>query len=113
LRNAPAREQQPGRGRCLAFLRLRSGRPGRYPTSEDAAAYKLHPREREIVKAWTGSRIVGSSETVRRQLAELVDRTDANGLMITTMTHGPPLVGVRTGSSPARQACRPHPAILC
>jgi luciferase family oxidoreductase group 1 len=74
---------------ALAFLRLRSGRPGRYPTPDEAAAYNFTPQEREVVKAWTGSHVVGSPETVRRQLAELVDRTEADELMITTMTHGP------------------------
>jgi luciferase family oxidoreductase group 1 len=74
---------------ALAFVRLRSGRPGRYPTPEEAAAYNFTPQEREIVKAWTGSHVVGSPETVRRRLAELVARTDADELMITTMTHGP------------------------
>jgi luciferase family oxidoreductase group 1 len=74
---------------ALAFVRLRSGRPGRYPTPEEAAAYNFTPQEREVVKAWTGSHVVGSPETVRRRLVELVDRTDADELMITTMTHGP------------------------
>jgi luciferase family oxidoreductase group 1 len=74
---------------ALAILRLRSGRPGRYPTPEEAAEYNFTPQEREVVKAWTGSHVVGGPEAVRRQLAELVDRTDADELMITTMTHGP------------------------
>jgi alkanesulfonate monooxygenase SsuD/methylene tetrahydromethanopterin reductase-like flavin-dependent oxidoreductase (luciferase family) len=33
--------------------------------------------------------VVGSPDRVRRQLAELVDLTGADELMITTMTHGP------------------------
>ncbi len=74
---------------ALAFLRLRSGRPGRYPTPEEAAEYNFTPQEREVIKAWTGSHVVGSPDTVRRELAELVDRTAADELMITTMTHGP------------------------
>jgi alkanesulfonate monooxygenase SsuD/methylene tetrahydromethanopterin reductase-like flavin-dependent oxidoreductase (luciferase family) len=47
----------------LAFLRLRSGRPGRYPTPEEAAAYRFTPHEREVVEAWTGSHVVGSPDT--------------------------------------------------
>jgi luciferase family oxidoreductase group 1 len=74
---------------ALAFLRLRSGRPGRYPTPEEAAEHNFTPQEREVVKTWTGSHVVGSPDTVLRQLAELVDRTGADELMITTMTHGP------------------------
>lgn len=65
---------------ALAFLRLRSGRPGRYPTREEAAEYNFTPQEREVVKAWTGSHVVGSPETVLRRLAELVHHTDADEL---------------------------------
>ena len=74
---------------ALAFLRLRSGRPGRYPTPEEAARYNFTPQEREAIKAWTGSQVVGTPDTVRRQLDELVDRTEADELMVTTMTHDP------------------------
>jgi luciferase family oxidoreductase group 1 len=72
----------------LAFLRLRSGRPGRYPTPEEAAGYSFTPAEREQVKGWYRSHVVGSPESVRQQLDELVARTGADELMITTMTHG-------------------------
>jgi luciferase family oxidoreductase group 1 len=73
----------------LSFLRLRSGRPGRYPTPEEAADYTFTPRERSMLEAWRGSHVIGSPETVRAQLAELVERTGADELMLTTMTHGP------------------------
>jgi luciferase family oxidoreductase group 1 len=73
---------------ALAFLRLRQGRPGRYPTPEEAAEYTFTPQEREAVKAWTGSHVVGDPDTVRRGLADLVARTGADELMVTTMTHG-------------------------
>ena len=74
---------------ALAFVRLRSGRPGRYPTPEEAAEYNFTPFEREIVKGWQTNHIVGSPESVLRQLDELVERTDADELMLTTMTHAP------------------------
>ena len=74
---------------ALAFLRLRTGRPGRYPTPEEASEYTFTPHEREIVKGWTASHIVGSPETVRRGLAALVERTGADELMVTTLTHDP------------------------
>ena len=73
---------------ALAFLRLRSGRPGRYPTPEEAAEYTFTPHEREIIKAWTGSHIVGSPDTVRARLDDLLARTGADELMVTTMVHG-------------------------
>jgi luciferase family oxidoreductase group 1 len=73
----------------LAFLRLRSGRPGRYPTPEEAAEYNFTPHERQVVKAWTSSHVVGDPDTVRSKLAELVDSTGADELVVVTMTHDP------------------------
>ena len=73
----------------LAFLRLRSGRPGRYPTPEEAAEYTFTPREREVIRSWTSSHVVGDPDTVRGQLADLVARTGADELIVTTMTHDP------------------------
>jgi luciferase family oxidoreductase group 1 len=75
----------PGR---LSFLRLRSGRPGRFPTPEEAAQYQFTPAEREFVKGWTSSHVIGTPEQVRDGLRDLQVRTGANELMITTLTHG-------------------------
>jgi luciferase family oxidoreductase group 1 len=71
----------------LAFVRLRSGRPGRFPSPEEAAAYEYSPMENEIARSWTGSHVVGSPERVRKELLELADRTGADELMITSMVH--------------------------
>lgn len=73
----------------LAFLRLRSGRPGRYPTPEEAAEYQFTPSEQNLARTWTRSHVVGSPETVRAELAELIETTRADELMVTTMTHDP------------------------
>jgi luciferase family oxidoreductase group 1 len=73
----------------LAVLRLRQGRPGRYPTPEEAAAFRFTPNEREAVKQFTASHIVGDPGTVRAGLEELAHRTAADELMITTMVHAP------------------------
>ena len=75
----------PGR---LAMVRLRTGRPGRYPTPEEAAAYTYTPHEKEVAKTMGRSAVVGSPETVRRGLAQLVERTSCDELMVTTMVHG-------------------------
>ena len=75
----------PGR---LAMVRLRTGRPGRYPTPEEAAAYTFTPQEKEIAKSLGRSAVVGSVETVREGLRALAQRTGAHELMITTMVHG-------------------------
>ena len=73
----------------LAFLRLRQGRPGRYPRPEDAAAYQYTPTEREAIKAWTSSHVVGTPDAVVEGLHELVERTGVQELMISTMLASP------------------------
>ncbi len=72
---------------ALAFLRLRQGRPDVYPTPEEAAEYRFTPAERDGVKAWTGSHVVGPPAVVHEQLRALVARTDADELMVSTMVH--------------------------
>jgi luciferase family oxidoreductase group 1 len=75
----------PGR---LAMIRLRTGRPGRYPTPEEAAEYQLTPSEKEVARGLGRSNVVGDVEVVREGLASLAARTGANELMVTTMVHG-------------------------
>jgi luciferase family oxidoreductase group 1 len=72
-----------GSGR-LSFLRLRTGRPGRVPSPEDAAAYPYTPGELAAIRGWTGSHIIGSPATVEAGLRELQSRTGANELIITS-----------------------------
>jgi luciferase family oxidoreductase group 1 len=74
---------------ALSFLRLRSGHPGPLPSPEDAAAYPYNELERAFVEDRQSSNIMGSPETVRRQIAELLDATAADELMITTMVYDP------------------------
>ncbi len=69
----------------LAFLRLRSGRPGPYPTPEEAAEFNPTPAERDAIRSWTASHVVGDPTTVHAGLAELAARTGADELMVTTM----------------------------
>ena len=73
----------------LAFLRLRQGRPGRYPRPEDAAAYRYTPTERAAIKAWTSSHVVGTSDAVVEGLHVLVERTGVQELMISTVLADP------------------------
>ena len=73
----------------LSFVRLRSGRPGRMPSPEEAAAHTFTPLEQEIARSWTSSHVVGSPERVRKELLALAERTGADELMITTMVHSP------------------------
>ncbi|GAA0743177.1 LLM class flavin-dependent oxidoreductase [Dactylosporangium roseum] len=71
----------------LSFLRLRSGRPEALATPEEAAAYPFSPREREFARERRVGQALGSPETVRRQLTELLEQTRADELMLTTMVY--------------------------
>jgi luciferase family oxidoreductase group 1 len=74
---------------ALSFLRLRAGRPGPFPSPEEAAAYPYTEAERAAIAERQASSIVGSPQTVSRGIAELLEATAADELMITTMTHDP------------------------
>jgi luciferase family oxidoreductase group 1 len=73
----------------LSFLRLRQGHPGRLATPEQAAAYPWTPAEREFVAQRHADQAVGGPETVRGRLDDLLARTNADELMITTLVHDP------------------------
>ncbi|ASW55973.1 LLM class flavin-dependent oxidoreductase [Plantactinospora sp. KBS50] len=72
---------------ALSFLRLRTGRPQRLASPEEAAGYAYSEPEREFVAQRREGQAMGSPETVRRQLADLVERTGADELMLTTMVY--------------------------
>lgn len=67
---------------ALAFLRLRQGIYGPYPTLEDADAAPLTPADRAFVADWFGKNIVGSTATVKEKLARLLEATRADELMV-------------------------------
>jgi luciferase family oxidoreductase group 1 len=72
---------------ALAFLKLRSGTPEALATPEEAAAHPYTDRDRAFIQdRWTGQAI-GSPDTVRRQLTDLLARTQADELMLTTMVY--------------------------
>ncbi|MET7420762.1 LLM class flavin-dependent oxidoreductase [Dactylosporangium sp. NPDC005555] len=71
----------------LSFLRLRSGRPEAMATPEEAAAYPYSEREREFILDRRDGQALGSPSTVRAQLTELLDRTQADELMLTCMVY--------------------------
>jgi luciferase family oxidoreductase group 1 len=73
----------------LAMLRLRGGRPGVFPSPEEAAAHAWTPQERAAAENITGSHIVGSPATVRAGLDALLDATEADEIMIVTNAHRP------------------------
>src|SRR5262245_9809750 len=74
---------------ALAFVRRRSGRPGRFPSPEEAAEYSFTPAEKELLRSWEATTVIGGPDAVRRQLDELVGATGADELIVTTMVHDP------------------------
>ena len=72
---------------ALQFLQLRLGRPGPVPTPDEAAAYPYTDEERLFVDDRLGSQVIGSPETVRDGVEELVARTGVDELMVVTSTH--------------------------
>jgi luciferase family oxidoreductase group 1 len=68
----------------LSFVRLRTGRPSRLPSPEEAAAHEYSPAEQYVLASRTAGLIVGSPDTVRTQLEELIERTEANEVMVTS-----------------------------
>ena len=72
----------------LGFVRLRQGRPQPLPTPEEAAGYQFTPMERELLRTWASSTIVGGPATVQARLGELLAATAADEMMVTTMVHG-------------------------
>jgi luciferase family oxidoreductase group 1 len=72
---------------ALQFLRLRLGRPGPVPTPEEANTYPYSEQERAFVEDRLAGQIIGSSDTVRDGVHELVERTGVDELMVVTSTH--------------------------
>jgi luciferase family oxidoreductase group 1 len=74
---------------ALSFLRLRQGHPGKMPAPEEAAAYPYSDIERAFISDRQSTQHIGSRQTVLAGLTDLVQRTEADELMITTQTHDP------------------------
>jgi luciferase family oxidoreductase group 1 len=72
---------------ALSFLRLRTGMPQPLASPEEAAAYPYTPTEREMAWGRFADQAMGSPDTVRAQLATLLERTGADELMLTTMVY--------------------------
>jgi luciferase family oxidoreductase group 1 len=71
----------------LAFLKLRQGRPEPLVPPEEAAAYPYTDVERAFAEDRFADQAVGSPQTVQRRLTDLLSRTGANELMLTTMVY--------------------------
>ncbi|MFD9000528.1 LLM class flavin-dependent oxidoreductase [Streptomyces sp. NPDC059582] len=75
------------RATALNMIRLRSGRPGLFPSPEDAEAYEFSPLEQEFTDSWAANIVHGTVDEVRSGLDELQKRTGADELMLTSHAH--------------------------
>lgn len=73
---------------ALAWVRLRTGRPGPIPSPAEAKAYHYTAAEQEIVRESRGRQTVGKPEVVREKLLNLVAETGADELMVSTIVYG-------------------------
>lgn len=72
----------------LTQLSLRTGKPRAMPSLEEAAAHEWTDQERELLAAWPSRPTIGTPDEAAAELRDLVSRTSADELMVTTMTHG-------------------------
>ncbi|WP_447006012.1 LLM class flavin-dependent oxidoreductase [Saccharothrix isguenensis] len=70
---------------ALAFVNLRSGRPSRLATNQEAADHPFTDVERLIFDDRLDAQVIGSPETVEAGLERLLEETGADELMVTTM----------------------------
>jgi alkanesulfonate monooxygenase SsuD/methylene tetrahydromethanopterin reductase-like flavin-dependent oxidoreductase (luciferase family) len=59
------------------------------PSPQEAAGYPYNEMERAFIEDRLATQIVGSPETVQRGVTDLLEATQADELMITTMVHDP------------------------
>lgn len=71
----------------LAWVRLRSGKPGPLPSPEEALAYPYTPAERRLADTYRSMQIVGDASTVRARIEEVAEHTAADEIMVTTNVH--------------------------
>jgi luciferase family oxidoreductase group 1 len=70
-----------------AFVSLRAGNAIQLPPPKPGYADELPLESREILRSVLSASAIGSPETARRQLAEFVDRTKPDELMITAQVY--------------------------
>jgi luciferase family oxidoreductase group 1 len=70
-----------------AFVNLRRGRPGKLPPPDNRFPGHLNPVEAHMIEEMLAYTVAGSPETVRRGLEEIVARTGADELMLTSQIY--------------------------
>jgi luciferase family oxidoreductase group 1 len=71
----------------LAWVRLRSGKPSKFPSPEEAANYQYDEWERQLARAARAHFTAGTPAEVKTGLLALADRCQADEIMIMTMAH--------------------------
>jgi luciferase family oxidoreductase group 1 len=71
----------------LAWLRIRQGRRGTYPSVEEATAHLYTAEEREFVRANRERLLVGSPATLRERIGRLARAAGVGEVMVLTMVH--------------------------
>jgi alkanesulfonate monooxygenase SsuD/methylene tetrahydromethanopterin reductase-like flavin-dependent oxidoreductase (luciferase family) len=66
---------------------MRSGRPAKLPTPEEAAAHQWTPSEEDQLRRYRRAQILGPPDAVREGIQGLVDETGADEVMIMTSVH--------------------------
>ena len=68
----------------LAWVRMRSGKPGPLPSPEEALGSPYTPGERRLADAYRSMQVVGFPSSIRAQIEGLAERTLADEVMVTT-----------------------------
>jgi alkanesulfonate monooxygenase SsuD/methylene tetrahydromethanopterin reductase-like flavin-dependent oxidoreductase (luciferase family) len=72
---------------ALSILQLRSGRLGLLPSPEESEAYQFSPAELATVEEAMSTHLIGDPGTVYEGLVQLLRRTDADEIMLSTRAH--------------------------
>jgi alkanesulfonate monooxygenase SsuD/methylene tetrahydromethanopterin reductase-like flavin-dependent oxidoreductase (luciferase family) len=84
-----AEAERLARSRDLFTVRLYTGRPGPYPSVEEAERYPYSPRELAIVEHARRRTVAGAPEQVRAGLLALAADYGVDELVVVTITHDP------------------------
>lgn len=71
----------------LMWVQLSSGRLGKFPSPEEALAFSYTPLELEQISARRSMHIIGDPATVKARITDLVERTGADEVMISSQIH--------------------------
>ena len=84
----PEHAQALSRLNDLHILRLRGGQLGHYPTLAEATAHEFTDAERTALAAMPLNYLAGDADGVHHQIVELLEQSQADEVMITTMLPG-------------------------